>query len=243
MIPSESVVTEADSANKQNAKNMKQQKSFEQLPLDQKMQATQNLMPFAALTLMPFLRPSDIGWRLLRPSALWGTTVVEIVVSVVFGGGRTNLLTLFAVVSFVLGIGQRFLHKRAWARGKHQHTYYMGTSKLNFPWLPDFLKSDRRVERLLDPFACFVIGTIFLFISPLFGFWICTSAACLGVLEQEVNLKEEAQRADTTDGMISSKIQGDVVEKFEGSNATGPQQPPSEVSTGMSDDLLKTNKK
>ena len=218
--------------------NQPQQK-FEQRPLGQQIQTVRNLMPYPALPTMCILRP-DLGYRLVNPAWLGPVTAVEIGLAVCFppAGNGINPLFDFALVTFGLGIYQRFQGWRKIEAGINDHTFYMGTSRLRFSWLPEVFKKNRRCERFLDPILAFAVGTVLLPVWPLFGFWVCVTAACLRFFESEIYTKEKNERLNITDGMITSQIQAQVVEKFEGGSAAGAQQPPAEVSTGMDDDIL-----
>jgi hypothetical protein len=220
-----------------------QHKKFEDLAVGQQIDITKNLMPYAALTLMVFLR-GNMGYRLVNPTWLWGVTVVEIVVSVFFhicwNATGPNLLFDFAVVSFVLGMIQRFKRKRELERGIRQHSFYIGNSRLHFSGLPEFFRRKRRVERFLDPIVCFIIGTILILVhQPLLGFWVAMSAACLRVFEAEVYEKEKNRNLDMVDSLIVSEGQAEVVEKFERPQAASPaaQRLDSHVPTGLADDI------
>jgi hypothetical protein len=100
------------------------------------------------------------------------------------------------------------------------------------------LLRNRRVERYLDSICCFIIGTILLFIVPALGCWIILCSACLRVLEADVYERELDQKIYAVNGLLHSKNLSEVVEKFEDNSAASPQQTPSEVSTGMGDDIL-----
>jgi hypothetical protein len=211
---------------------------FEDLPLSQKAQVTRNMMPYVALTIMVFLR-RDLGYRIVNPTFLFGASVVEIIASVIIpGGGRSKALFYFALVSFALGMYQRLKRWKEFQRGVRQHSFFIGNSRLAFPWLPAFFRRKRRVERFLDPIFCFILGTILLFYLPLLGFWLAMAAACLRVFEAEVYEKEQNRELDLVDSLINSDIQGQVVEKFEGVPSSPRQQTlESNVPTGMADDI------
>jgi hypothetical protein len=114
-------------------------------------------------------------------------------------------------------------------RGVRQHSFYLGTSRLNFAWLPAFFRQNRRVERFVDPISCFILGTILLLFLPLLGFWVLMSAACLRVFEGDVSEKEQNQNLDMVDNLIVSEIQSEIVEKFEEPPNHRQQRPESGV--------------
>jgi len=212
-------------------------KKFEELPLGQRVQIVRNLMPYPALTVMVFLR-RDLGYRIVNPVWMFGTMIFEIVASVLLHPPTgINTLFIFAIVSFSLGMFQRFKRWRELDRGVRQHSYYIGTSRFRFAWLPMFLQKNRRVERFIDPFICFIPGMVLLFYYPGIGFWLAMSGACLRVFEADVYEKEQHQNLDIVDGLIVSEIQGQVVEKFEDSPTNGKTQPASGVPTGVGDDI------
>ena len=167
-------------------------KRFNELPVSQGADLLRNALTFTPLTVISFLR-RDVGFRNFTARALWGTTVVELVF--VFIGQvfttpnetsfRLTPLLVFAVSSFACGIHQRRKRWQEFKRGVRQHSGYLGTSCLNFKWLPMFFRRNRRVERFLDPIFCFVLGTVLLFISPGLGYWLCICGAGLRVVEED----------------------------------------------------------
>lgn len=221
-----------------NKQNNQQQTKFEQLPFGQRIQVVHNLMPYPALTVMVLLR-GDLGYRMVNPVWLGGITVFEIVLAVCLNpvNSRFNPLFIFALISFAFGMYQRFKRWREIERGARQHSFFMGTSRFHFSWLPMFCQKNRRVERFVDPILVFIIGSFLLPFMPLFGFYLAMAGAFLRVFESDIYEKEKNQNLDITDGIIVSEIQGQVVEKFEESPVANQQQPASGLSSGLGDDL------
>jgi hypothetical protein len=93
------------------------------------------------------------------------------------------------------------------------------------------------VERFVDPIFCFIVGTILLFIFPMFGFWLCGAGACLRVWEADIREMSINRDLDTLDGIINSKVQAQVVEQFEEPPDAAQSQPQSAVPTGLADDI------
>src|ERR1039458_5392122 len=112
------------------------------------------LVQFPALTVMVFLR-RDLGYRLLNPLPLIGVTAILVVITVLAGPGiaeaRPDDLLLFALLAFTLGAYQRLKRWRELNRNVRQHSYYLGSSPFDFPWLPVFFRRNRRIARLVDP--------------------------------------------------------------------------------------------
>lgn len=209
---------------------------FEHTSLGKKMEGTQNLMPFVALTVMVILR-KNLGYRLMKPSWLFGVTLVQIVASVIIpNGGRSDALFYFAWVTFALGLFHRFIGWRKIDRGVLQHSFYIGDSRLSFKWLPEFFRRKRRVERFIDPLVVLIIGIILLFFLPLLGFWLFMSAACVRVFELDIYERDTNRGLDAMDSLVMSEVQIKIVEKFERPPSARPP-PDASVPTGMADDI------
>jgi hypothetical protein len=219
----------------------RRQPQFEHLPLGQQVQIVRNLMPYPALTVMVFLR-RDLGYRILNPTWLFGITVFQLIIALIVrpnnGSSLPSPLMVFAGLSFIIGMYQRFKRKRDFENRVRQHSFYLGTSILEFSWLPNFVRRNRRVARFGDPLFCFLLGTAFLFISAPLGFWLAFAGLCLRIFEDDVHKRELDHAMDIVDGLIVSENQSDVVEQFE-ELPTGGQSPRFDpgVSAGLNDDI------
>jgi len=217
-----------------------QPQKSEQLPPEQNV-LLRELRP--QLTVMVLLRP-DVGYRMLRPSWLYGTALVEIIYaffcqiwtqpnapSIMF-----SPLMKFAVLSFGVGMYQRIKRWREFNRGVRQHSFYIGTSWFRLLPLPAFVQRYRRVERFIDPFFCFFVGLFLLPFTQQLSLWLMLSAGGLKLLEESVYQKELHRKFDVVDGMMGADAQNETVERFEkGADAT--EQDRSGVPTGISDDI------
>ena len=196
-----------------------------------------------SLTVMVLLRP-DVGYRMLRPSWLYGTALVEIIYaffcqiwtapnapSIIF-----SPLMKFAVLSFGVGMYQRIKRWREFNRGVRQQSFYIGTSWFRLLPLPAFVQRHRRVERFIDPFFCFFVGLFLLPITQQLSLWLMLSAGALKLLEENVYQKELHRKLDVVDGMIGADIQNETVDRFERPFDGRDQDAPG-VPTGISDDI------
>ena len=199
-----------------------------------------NLIIYPALTVMVFLR-RDLGYRIVNPKWLIGVTLVEILISAIFRphdmANSPNALFLFAILTLILGMGQRFKRWRELNRGFKQHSFYIGTSYFDFPWLPMFLRRNRRIARTVDPIFCIIIGVMIWQYFPALGGWMFFSGVCLAGLEGEVHRKERNQTLDMVDSIVASEIQGETVEEFEEDPTPEQQRPTSGVPSGLGDDI------
>jgi len=198
------------------------------------------LMHFASLPLIVILR-RDVGYRTLNPLHLIGTALGMVVIASLASNNPDNRpadLMFFAGMMLVFGFWQKFRRWRDIGNAISQHSYYIGTSRFRFRWLPGFLKRNRRIERFFDPLYCFAVGLIVAQVSPALGLWLMVSALCQRFIEYDVWLREMHRDLDTVDGLINAEIQGDVVEEFtEPTGRAGQGQPATGVPTGLGEDI------
>jgi hypothetical protein len=204
------------------------------------------LTKFPALTVMVFLRP-DLGYRLLNPLHLMTTgIVVTFAAAFIQSYHRTvNIddLLLFLLAAFALGICQRVHRWRQMERGVCQHSYYIGTSPLDFRWLPAFCRRNRRVARFADPAFCVFIGLALQHDFPALSIYIVFAGICLRGFEDVVHRKELNRDLDTVDGLIVSEDQGHTVEKFERPPPEQRQRPTVGIPTGLAPDVRENMKR
>ena len=198
------------------------------------------LTKFPALTVMVLLR-ADLGYRLLNPLHLMTTGVVVAFAAAFIQAARRTLnindLLLFLLAAFAVGMCQRFHRWRQMAHGICQHSYYIGTSPLDFRWLPAFCRRNRRVARYADPAFCVFIGVAIQKDFPALSAYIIFAGICLRGFEDVVHRKELNRDLDTLDGLIVSERQGQTVEKFEQPPAAKRQAPTIGIPTGLAPDV------
>ena len=205
----------------------------------EQLQMAQSLARFPAMTLMVVLR-RDIGFRALNPLGL------GIVCAFMFLLGslathpenRPQDLQVFAGLVLGLGMFQWLLRLRDFNRGVQQHSYYLGTSCFELPFMPPFLRSERRLARFVDPAFSALLGLALYQVSPALGMWIIFSALCLRLTEFTVHRIYLHQRLDLVDAMGVSEFQGQMFERFyPAQQSPGPNQPDPGISTGLGDDI------
>jgi hypothetical protein len=196
-------------------------------------------MQWPALSVMVLLR-QDLGYRMVDPICVVATTgglaVLTVMATPYNDGVLPFPLLVFTALSFTFGIAQRIRRWKALNRGIQQHSEYIGTSPVNFRWLPFFVRRNRRVERLIDPLICVVVGFAFYPVSHALCVWLVFSGACLRAYEHNIHVKERAIDLDLIDGLVTSQRHARVVEEFESSPNVGPQ-PTASVPSGMSADI------
>jgi uncharacterized membrane protein YidH (DUF202 family) len=213
----------------------------QQRSLRDELEFTKWLLHFPALTVMVWLR-RDIGYRLLNPIGLIAVTTLLFVISALAQPGDADnqpvFLLLFAVMTLLLGISQRTKRWQELNRGIRQHSYYLGTSCFQqLRWLPMFCRRNRKIERILDPIFCILIGFALFPVSRALAAWLIFSGVCLRVFEYEVHIRERNRSLDIVDNLIVADRQTVIVEQFEASPGTAPQQPTTGIPTGIGDDI------
>lgn len=193
---------------------------------------------FPALTITTITRP-DLGYRLVDPLVLMATFGLFAVVTILATPGneaaRPNDLLAFFAVGFACGIVQRI--RRWWElnRGVTRHSYYIGTSRLEFRWLPNALRSHRRVARLLEPAVCAGIGFALFPYSRALGVWLIFASFCLRGFEDQVFWRERNRDLDLMDNIIAAQEQTRVLEQHEQPNPKHQGSPG--IPAGIGEDI------
>ena len=221
-----------------------QDKKFEELPWLEQVDLFRRLSLFPAITVMVFIR-RKIGFRVMNPTWLIILTIIIFIFPDLPGGlpsPTDGLMKFYALVMLALGLFHRSRRWRELCRGERWHTYSPGISILEFLPLPGFLKSNRRVNRFLDPALVVIIGLIILALSKPLGIWIIFSAFFLYVYEQNLYEKQLARDLDILDGMVAAEVQEETVKLFEGKLTENIQRPLAEtagIPTGLAPDIHK----
>ena len=100
-----------------------------------------------------------------------------------------------------------------------------------------FCRRNRRIARIIDPIACILVGYGLFPASRALAMWLIFSGVCLRVFEYEVHIRERNRSLDTVDDLIVADRQTVIVEQFETSPGTAPQQPTTGIPTGIGDDI------
>jgi hypothetical protein len=208
----------------------------------EKVEFVNRLLYIAALTVMVFIR-KDLGYRLLNPLHIILVTGFLAFMARLLGpaypeAGMDSLL-VFAVLALLFGAAQRTKRWRQFNQGIAQHSYYIGTSRFHFAWLPLFFRRNRRMERKFDPIFCLIAGGLLMPVSFALGGWIISAGICTHCLENAVRMKELTANLDMIDSLIASQAQSQNIEQFDQSPNARQQQTTAGVPTGLGSDIQK----
>ena len=146
----------------------------QQLPTFTLFESRNIMLFFASIGAIPWilLIHFKAGLRTLKPARILGLSMFLMFLS---GLANINLLCfkpageLFDLLPWALIIGGFVVRHRRWqelGRGDFCHTYSAGISYLEKLPLPAFLKSHRRIYRVVEPCLCFIASMIFgIFVS------------------------------------------------------------------------------
>ncbi len=160
----------------------------------------------------------NLGYEIVHPGAVVGVCFVMGFIAEWLSQETpfAEALLIFALVTLWEGAAQRIKRSREIRRGGHcLHTNYIGDSQLQRLWWPKFMRHSRRIERLVDPLVCLLIGfPIAHYFSPALGGWLVFSGLCLRILEWEAHKKELRRALDTLNGLVEAEMQAQVVNHF-----------------------------
>jgi hypothetical protein len=216
--------------------------SWEVMTIRQKMDFVRAVSIYPALTVMVFIR-RKIGFRMVKPTWLVILTVLMLLGLVFFSGFARPfpfLVVLYALSMLGLGLFQRWKRWGDLCGGVRWHTYSPGVSYLERLPLPDFFRSNSRVNRFLDPAAVALVGVPIAFLSLGLGLWIIFAALFLYVYEQSAYDHALARDLDTLDGLIASEVQAETVKHFEQPQPEQKQRSIEEtagIPTGLAPDI------
>jgi hypothetical protein len=200
----------------------------------------QRIVPHLALTIMVILR-NDLGYRLLNPLSLFATFGMLGVITILATPGheadRPYDLLFFLGIGFASGMVQRI---RGWWQlnrsNIQRHSYYIGTSPFDLPWMPNFLRRNRRISRWVDPLLCVMAGLALLPVSHFLAIWLIVAGYCLRAVEDMVWTRERTRVLDLVDNLIISGEQADTMERYEAPVAQ-QQQHDEAIPTGIGADI------
>jgi hypothetical protein len=166
---------------------------------------------------MLLFRP-DLGYEIVHPAAVLGISFLMGVIAEWLSPETpfAEALLLFALLICWEGVAQRIKRGRELRRGGiSPHTLYIGTSRLQRWWWPQFMRCNRRIERLVDPFMCFLIGfPVAHYVSPVLGGFVVFSGLCLRVFEWEIYKKERRRELSIHNGLVEAEVHAQVVSHF-----------------------------
>ena len=199
----------------------------------------ERLSVFPALTLMVMTR-SHIGFRLIHPVAVAVVTAGMWMISLMADSASMPRLLYYHAWAFAIMAGvHRIARWRDFRRGVKQHSYYLGTSVLDYRWL-GFIHRHRLVARWLEP-ALWGVASIMLFQkgAKAEAIWIAFCAFCLRTFEEAVHRKQRDRDFDMVDGLVMSEVHSGTVEQFSAPVATAASAAPKggAISTGLSPEL------
>lgn len=193
-----------------------------------------------ALTLMVLSR-KDVGYRLLGPVRLVLICAILAVVAILATPASNNLgpwgLLVFAALVFICGVSQRI---RGWRQLEHNifdHSFYIGTSGLEFAWWPQFMLRHRRVARYVEPLFWMGIGFVMMPFMALLGFWLIFAGLCLRVYEDAIFRRERNRDMDIGDSVIISQRHAQVIKSQEATPPL-PETPQEVIAAGVGPDIF-----
>ena len=197
---------------------------------------------YPAFTLMVITR-RDLGYRVLKPTTILLTFGVLSIIAILATPGheadRPMDILLFSGFGFFAALVERNRREKEHKRGIRQHSYYIGTSTLEFHWLPNFIRRDRRVARIVDPIFWTIVGFLLLPYSRALGIYLIFAASCLRVFEHQLFQRERKREFDMIDSLIEAQGQAQTLDQHE-----EPQNPQRHfnhpgVPTGLGKDIQK----
>lgn len=198
------------------------------------------LCQLPALSFIVIIR-RDIGYRLLNPLALAGVNAFLVIVGLLAmqdspkAGGEG--LVWFATFSLAFGASRRRQCRREFKRNEvRQHSYYIGSSPFDFKWLPNFIRRNRKIARIIDPIFCILLGLMMIHVSPMLTVWLLFTGICLRALEDDVHRREKERELDLIDSLIESQHQAQIVDKFDYIPVQPKQSKPG-ITTGIGKDI------
>ena len=198
------------------------------------------VMQYPALTLMVFLR-RDLGYRLLNPFKLFTVfgllAVLAILATQESGEGSPTAVLIFCGIGFLNGIAQRLRRWHETNQGVVRHSYTIGNSPFNFPWLPHFFRRNRRMARYADPLFCAAIGIILFPHFRGFGLYLVFAAFCLKGFEVQVFMRERNRNLDLVDAILTGESQTHELEQVQSEPIIQPTQSNAGIPTGMGSDV------
>ena len=218
---------------------MRQQQPPENLSMMEKLNRWEWLIWLPALSIACLSR-KDIGFRLLHRGYISGVTAIMFILAM-FAPTKQDAVALmfWATLVFIMGFWNLFKRWREFNRGVKQHSYFLGNSNWNKPWMPAFIRRNRKIERFGEPCLFFLAAATLLlpFSAPL-GLWVMFSTICLMSIEAKTWTNWRRAQMDMVDGLVHSEFQGETVEKFEQAPAK-KQQSSSAIATGLDDDIAR----
>ena len=200
-------------------------------------------MKFPALTLMVFTRP-DLGIRILNPLTLVATfgtlAVLGLLATPGHEAAHPEHLLIFAGIGLYNGLAQRIRRWRELNRGIIHHTYYIGTSRFDVPWLPRLLRRKPRVAaRYIEPFCITAIGFALFPFSHALGIYLVFAASCLRAFEDQVARRERNRDLDLMDSIIVAEEETRLLEEYEQARNPSEHESSPGIPTGVESDTEK----
>jgi len=195
----------------------------------------QNAIFGLALSLIVLTR-RDPGYRLVRVGTLLTFFGVMLLMGSFF---MTPDPIIVAAIVFFRGCYVRYVNWRAFCRGSHFHTRYIGTSFFDGRFTPAFLRTNRRAARYLEPLIWIVTGWFMIPLFPVSGGWLTTAGVALRLFEQSVFNVELNRHLDMMDNHASIEIQSRLSDacfdarKGKSKSASSA----SGIATGLGDDI------
>ena len=185
---------------------------WQNLSLLQKTERVQLLALYPALAVLVFCR-SKIGFRVVKPLALYIMAALMIVGAVILPvGGKTGIV-VYAISMVAMGLFHRHARWLGICRGEKRHTQCTGDSFWELiPFLPAFFQRERRIHRFLDPLMVFIIAGL-VWLMGIHGVALCLLVAgtALMVWEQGYYDRVLNRILDLYDGGLDAQMQQMII--------------------------------
>jgi hypothetical protein len=189
-------------------------KPWDDMSLMERMEDTQYVTFFPALTLMVFIRDKP-GYRTMHGPTLFVLAGIMGFLAQFFPG---TLLGYYAGAMLALGNWRRHQGWKALNDGERAHTRSFGESYLaRLPYWPQLplLFAQNRFQRLWEPLVFFLFGwCIVMRFDWALGAWIAFSAMCLSMVEQVQYQNAMTHAFNTLDGVVESVVHENNVRHF-----------------------------
>jgi len=135
-----------------------------------------------------------------------------------------------------MGMAQRFRRWVEFGRGIHRYSYDIGDSILDFSWLPNIVRRNRKVARYGDALVCAGLGFALLPYSRALALYLIFAAFSLRHLEDQVFQRQRSRDLDLVDSVLIAEDQTRTLDELE-QTATPQHQPSQGIPSGMGSDI------
>ncbi|MEK6701063.1 MAG: hypothetical protein AABZ53_02290 [Planctomycetota bacterium] len=170
-------------------------------------QKTQQLVNFLKFICMTFSAPVEVwlrrgfGDRYFSKAALFSVVLIPFW-GTLFPGTDLTLLFGFWWSYFIMLLFARIAMFRRWTRGEVEHTLYSGYSRLHrfFP-----RASELKIKETIEPMLVFIIGVVFLTMSPALGLYLMVASFAMAVSIRITMIETRQRLLQLTDAAFEQR--------------------------------------